>query len=155
MNFLSWNCRGFGNKSKVEALKDFKSLANPSIILLQETKMEESIVLETTKKIFKSCVGITVSSQGASGGIATLWDDQIWNLEVTLSTQHWLLTVLKNRDSRNNITIINVYVPNSYLDKNSCWRSLSMLKNSMDISSCIIGGDFNTHLNSWEKKEVV
>jgi hypothetical protein len=25
MNFLSWNCRGFGNRSKVEALKDLKS----------------------------------------------------------------------------------------------------------------------------------
>jgi exonuclease III len=111
---------GIGNKSKVEALKDFKSLANPYVILLQETKMEESIVLETTKNIFKSCIGIAVSSQGASGGITTLWDDQIWNLEVTLITQHWLLKVLKNRDSRNNITIINVYVPNSYSDKNSC-----------------------------------
>jgi endonuclease/exonuclease/phosphatase family metal-dependent hydrolase len=27
-----------------------------------------------------------------------------------------------------------------------------MLKNTIDLSSCIIGGDFNTHLNSGEKK---
>jgi exonuclease III len=104
MNFLSWNCRGFGNKSKVEALKYLKVLAKPSVILLQETKMEESIVLETTKKVFKFCGGTTVSSQGASSGIATLWDEHIWNLEVTLNTQHWLLTVLKNKDSSNSIS---------------------------------------------------
>jgi hypothetical protein len=117
--------------------------------------MEESVVLETTKKVFKNCGGVVVSSQGAFGGISTLWDEQIWNLEVTLNTQHWLLTVLKNRDSNNIISVINVYMPNIYVDKTSCWNSLSMLKNSMDLSSCIIGGDFNTHLNSGEKKEVV
>jgi exonuclease III len=123
-------------------------MANPSVILLQETKMEASTILETTKKVFKATVGAVVSSQGASGGIATLWDEQIWTLEVTLETQSWLLTVLKNKDNSNNISVVNVYMPNSYKDKMACWNSLSELKNSIDLSSCIIGGDFNTHLNS-------
>jgi exonuclease III len=130
-------------------------MANPSVILLQETKMEASIILETTKKVFKTTVGSTVSSQGASGGIETLWDDQIWTLEVTLETQSWLLTVLKNKDNSNIISVINVYMPNSYKDKTACWNSLFMLKNTIDLSSCIIGGDFNTHLNTGEKKEAV
>jgi exonuclease III len=127
-------------------------MANPSVILLQETKMEASSFLETTKKIFKATGGATVSSQGASGDIATLWDEQIWTLEVTLETQRWLLTVLKNKDNNNNIFVVNVYMPNSYKDKMATWNSLSELKNSIDLSSCIIGGDFNTHLNPGEKK---
>jgi hypothetical protein len=45
--------------------------------------MEESVVLETTKKVFKNCGGAAVSSHGTSGGISTLWDEQIWKLEVT------------------------------------------------------------------------
>jgi exonuclease III len=53
MNLLSWNCRGFGSKSKVESLRDLKTMANPSVILLQETKMEASTILETTKKFSK------------------------------------------------------------------------------------------------------
>jgi hypothetical protein len=63
--------------------------------------MEESVVLETTKKVFKNCGGAVVSSHGTSGGISTLWDEQIWKLEVTQTTQHWLLTVLKNKESNN------------------------------------------------------
>jgi hypothetical protein len=42
---------------------------------------------------------------------------------------------------------------NSFKDKMACWNCLSKLKNTIDISSCIIGGDFNTHLNLVEKKE--
>jgi exonuclease III len=98
MNLLSWNCRGFGRNFKAEALRDLKNMANPSVILLQETKMEASTILETKKKVFKTTTGTTVSSQGASSGITSLWDDQIWTLEVTLETQSWLLIVLKNKD---------------------------------------------------------
>jgi hypothetical protein len=43
-------------------------------------------------------------------------------------------------------------MPNSYADKVSCWNSLSVFKTSMDLSSYIIGGDFNSHLNSGEEK---
>jgi exonuclease III len=152
MNFLSRNCRGFVKRSKAESLKDLKILTKPSVILLQETKMEDSFVLETTKKDFKNCGGVVVSSQGTSVGIATLWEKQIWNLEVTLNTQHCLLIVLKNRNSSNIISVINVYIPNIYVDKARCCNSLSVPKNSMDLPSCIIRGDFNTCLNSGEKK---
>jgi exonuclease III len=152
MIFLSWNCRGFDNKSKAEALKYLNKMANPSVILLQETKMDASSLLEATKKKFKATGGAVVSSQGASGGIATLWDEKIWTSEVTLETQSWLLTVLKNKDNNNNIFVVNVYMPNSYKDKMATWNSLSELRNSIDLSTCIIGGDFNTHLNPGEKK---
>jgi exonuclease III len=74
MIFLSWNCRGFGSKLKAEALKDLKKMASPSIILLQETKMDSMSILEATSKLFKNTGGATVNSQGASGGIATLWN---------------------------------------------------------------------------------
>jgi exonuclease III len=156
MNFLSWNYRGFDSKFKVESLRDLKKMTKPSVILLQETKMEASTILETTKKVFKATVGTAViSSRGASGGIVTLWDDQIWTLEVTLETQSCLLTVSKNKDNSNSISIVNVYMPTSFKDKMACWNCLSELKNTIDLSSCIIGGDFNTHLNLVEKKKAV
>jgi hypothetical protein len=82
--------------------------------------MEASTILETTKKVFKATAVATVSSQGASDGIKNLWDDQIWTLEVTLKTQNWLLIVLKNKDNNNNISVVNVYIPNSYKDKMAC-----------------------------------
>jgi exonuclease III len=50
MKLLSWNCRGFNSNSKVEALRDLVKIENPSVILLQETKMEDSSALEQAKK---------------------------------------------------------------------------------------------------------
>ena len=41
---------------------------------------------------------------------------------------------------------------NSYIDKMETWNSLSDLRNSIDPSSCIIGGDLNTHLSPGGKK---
>ena len=117
--------------------------------------MEASTILETTKKVFKATTGAVVRSQEASGSIETLWDDQIWTLQVTLETQSWLLIVLKNKDNNNRISIVSVYMPNSYKDKMASWNSLFALKNTIDLSSCIIGGYFNTHLNIGGEKEEV
>jgi hypothetical protein len=41
-------------------------------------------------------------------------------------------------------------MPNSYKDKMVCCNSLSILKNTIDISSCIIGGYFYTQLKTGE-----
>jgi exonuclease III len=121
-------------------------MVNPSIILLKETK------IEATRKIYKTTGGIVAISQGASGGIATIWNEQIWASEVTFETQNWILTTLKNKDDNNIITMINIYMPNSYKDKLAAWASLSNLRNTMDLATCIIEGDLNTHLNQGEKK---
>jgi len=45
IKFLSWNCKGFGNNMKVEALRDLINIEKPSMILFQETKMEETVAL--------------------------------------------------------------------------------------------------------------
>jgi hypothetical protein len=49
--------------------------------------------------------------------------------------------------------MINIYMPNSYKDKLAAWASLSNLRNTMYLATCIIEGDLNTHLNQGEKKE--
>ena len=55
---------------------DLISLHQPDILLIQETKMEESAFLQTSKKIWKKKGSAALSSRGASGGIGTLWDDR-------------------------------------------------------------------------------
>jgi hypothetical protein len=114
--------------------------------------MEAKSILEATSRLYKNTGGTTVSSQGASGGIATLWNEKIWSSEVISDTQNWILTVLKNKDNNSFITVINIYMPNTYRDKLATWASLSDLRNSVDLPSCIIGGDLNTHLSPGGKK---
>jgi exonuclease III len=46
MNLVSWNCRGLGNPSKIEVVKELLK-ADPSyILMLQETKIEGQSILE-------------------------------------------------------------------------------------------------------------
>jgi exonuclease III len=137
---------------KVEALKDLVSLEKPSVILLQETKMEEIVALESAKKALKNNNGLALSSTGASGDILTLWDEKLWQLEVSFRAKHWILTILRNKDFDSKYSFINVYMPNQYSEKLDCWSSLFALKDSIDLNTVIVGGDFNTHLNQGEKK---
>ena len=50
MRIVSWNCRGLGNPSKVEAVKDLMKTEPAEILLLQETKIEGDTLLEISKK---------------------------------------------------------------------------------------------------------
>ena len=53
MNIFSWNCRGLGNPSKDETVKDLIRMASPNVLLLQETKIEEDNLLSLRKKNWK------------------------------------------------------------------------------------------------------
>ena len=53
MIVLSWNCRALGSKSKEESLRDLIRVEKPTIILIQETKLEEVEELQIGKNIWK------------------------------------------------------------------------------------------------------
>ena len=50
MKVLSWNYRGLGSKAKEEATKELIRLAQPDILLIQETKMEKDAFLQVNAK---------------------------------------------------------------------------------------------------------
>ena len=72
MKVISWNCRGLGSKGKEEAMLDLISLHQPDILLIQETKLEETAFLQISKKFWKKNGTAALSSRGASRGIGTL-----------------------------------------------------------------------------------
>ena len=53
MQFVSWNCRGMGSKTKEEAIKDLVRMNSLEILLIQETKMEEPETIQASKKFWK------------------------------------------------------------------------------------------------------
>ena len=57
MSIVSWNCRGIGNSSKVEVVKDILRMASPDVLLLQETKIDEDSLLSQSKKNWKKMQG--------------------------------------------------------------------------------------------------
>jgi exonuclease III len=71
MKVVSWNCRGLGSRDKKEVRKLLKT-ENPSILLLQETKMRDLETLQEMQRIWKKGEGKAISSRGALGGIGTI-----------------------------------------------------------------------------------
>ena len=57
MNFVSWNYRGLGNSSKVEAVNDLIRMDSPDVLMLQETKIDEDSLLSISCKRWKTNVG--------------------------------------------------------------------------------------------------
>eukprot|EP00253_Pinus_taeda_P008155 PITA_08155 len=88
-----------GSSLKMKAIKDLLNQEQPDILLIQETKTnEKDFILQTQR--FKNYTGTSKGSDGASGGIGTLWNknkDKIscWNtLEADLSSIHSRLIIL-------------------------------------------------------------
>jgi len=120
MNLVSWNCRGLGNPSKIEAVKDLMKSEPSDILMLQETKIEGQALLEISSSKWNKRTGKTVSLRGTSGGLATLWNDDLFHLKNHKETQHWIHTELMHKASKLSISLFNLYVPVSYYEKREC-----------------------------------
>ena len=151
MKVLSWNCRGLGSKSKEEAMMDLVSLHQPDIFLIQETKMEEAAFLQVSTKFWKKQGKAAISSRGASGGIGTLWDDKKFEAIDIKYSSNWILTLLRKKDTNTLVRIFNIYAPNSFADKKTCWNLLRE-ERSNQLGNVILGGDFNVTLSQDERK---
>eukprot|EP00253_Pinus_taeda_P036265 PITA_36265 len=76
--------------------------------MLQETKIEGQALLEISSSKWNKRIGKAVSSRGTSGGLATLWTKDLFQLNKYHETQHWIFTELKHnakQSSPNNIII--------------------------------------------------
>jgi len=70
MKIVSWNYRGMGTRTKEEAMKSLTRLEAPDILLIQETKMEDTTFLQASKKFWNKSEAQAISARGASGGLA-------------------------------------------------------------------------------------
>ena len=110
---------------------DLITIHQPNILLIQETKLEETAFLQTSKKFWKKKGATALSSRGASGGIGTLWDERKFEAMAIKNNTHWILTVLKQKDTNSLVSIINIYAPNSYGEKINCWNLLREERNNL------------------------
>ena len=148
MNCVSWNCRGFGNSTKSEAVNDLIRMASPNVLMLQETKIDEESLLSISSKSWKLNVGKAVSSRGTAGGIATLWNISDFILENSLKSQHWIFTQLCHIPSKKVYCLFNLYVPINLQEKRECWNSLPPFLDANSFSNLIIVEDLNLILNA-------
>ena len=109
---------------KAEAVKDLLKIEPSDILMLQETKIEGKALLDISKKKWKKKVGKAISSRGSSGGLVTLWSEDLFQLKNSHETQHWIFTELMHNPSKLTLSLFNLYVPVLYSEKRDCWTSL-------------------------------
>lgn len=72
MGLLAWSCRGLGSTSTVRSLTDEVKEIDPILVLLAETKAKQNRMKGLQRKL-NLTQGITMPSNGQSGGLAMLW----------------------------------------------------------------------------------
>ena len=133
-------------------MKDLLKIVPSEILLLQETKIEEEALLLPSKTKWNLNVGKVVSVRGTSGGLATLWSADKFQLNNRYATQHWSVTDLFHISSKIFVSLFNLYVHVNYIEKKVCWKLLTDFLEVNSLENIIIVGGLNISLTPNEKK---
>ena len=127
MKLISWNVRGFNSPAKQRILKNMIQQDKPAMVFLQETKCNSTVLETILNRIWLGCRSVSVDASGASGGLAILWNPQVYNLEdfhashfVIQATFHLIGTNIHGHLS-------NVYFPQELQNKMDLLDTLFVL----------------------------
>ena len=90
-------------------------------------KLVEETLLSLSELKWKKKAGIAVTARSSSGGFATLWVEDIFSLENSFKTQHWIFTEIRHLASKTSLSIFNLYVPVNFQEKNIVGRLLQSM----------------------------
>ena len=74
MKLISWNIRGLNGPKKNRILKNIIMREKPQVLFLQETKCNSIALARMAAKVWPGSINIAVDADGASGGLAIVWD---------------------------------------------------------------------------------
>eukprot|EP00253_Pinus_taeda_P017777 PITA_17777 len=139
-----------GSSLKTNAVRDLLKYEQPDLLLLQETKITEQ-EFQNHRKKRKKYAGVATSTAGASGGIGTLWDKNKWEFKEKKAYSWWVRTDIRDKATKDEYTIYNIYAPNHYRDKASCWDTITSNLMTVQGRNIFLGGDLNLIRNADEK----
>ena len=113
-----------GSKVKEEAIRNLIRTEAPDILLIQETKLEDKLFLQISKNLCPKSEARAISARGALGGIGTLWNSNKYALTFEAINTHWLMLKMQNLDTKEIITLFNVYSPVNIREKKECWDTI-------------------------------
>lgn len=139
----SWNVRGLGRHKKCTDVKAGIVATQCSIICCQETKLNAIDRFKAMTFLPPNLRDFDfIPSTGASGGILTAWDSNLWTCSIVIKNQLFLSCKFESKTDDLFFTLTNVYGP---YDPTSKRAFLDLLLNlSLTISGpWAIIGDFN------------
>ncbi|XP_023744854.1 uncharacterized protein LOC111893012 [Lactuca sativa] len=143
MNFMTLNIRGIGDSKKIEWIRKLKLTQSIDFICIQETRVSDFNNIDIV-----GCWGSTnyqcdfVNPTRGSGGILSIWDPRVFRKSNTFSSRHFIATSGEWVGISGAITIVNVYGPQSIVDKRKLWDDLIDLKKGLN-GIWVFTGDFN------------
>ena len=145
MEICSLNVRGLGNKQKRDQVFHWLRQQSASVYFLQETHLnkdsEQDWLTEWGQEAFFS------GSKTNSEGICILFDKSFtFELTKYIDLVPGRLQVVKIKHEEKELTLINIYGYNS--DETSLLNKLQTYLGENEDKTFIIGGDFNTVLNT-------
>lgn len=117
MKILSWNIRGLNSPYKQFLIKLCISDNKVDILLLQETKMKKEVFEKDVLKIWPNANYFLSYVEGASGGIATLWNPLEFKGSLGFFGKSNLMASLEDQSSLEKWNLFNIYAPNFSRDK--------------------------------------
>lgn len=143
-DLLSWNIRGLGRERNRKNLATLIRKNQLRIVCIQETKQE--FINEQQKKEIWDDTDIRVvmqTSTGLSGGIMTFWNNELIELQASVSQSGGLGCKFKERKKWEVFIVINIYAPQDKGAKIELLENLSICLSKEQDTPIIIVGDFN------------
>lgn len=102
-------------------------------------------------RFYKFCESQGSSSDGASEGVATLWNTHFIQGIPLCDDDNHVATLFKHTRDGFSCILFNTYTPNNKVFRRRFWASLSSFRRNHPNTPWLIMGDFNTPLQESEK----
>jgi exonuclease III len=155
MIVLSFNIRGLGGRVKRRRVRELVRDHKVDFLALQETKME--VISESfCRNLWGSdhCEWAFFPSEGASGGILSIWGNSNSNLIFTFMGEGFVGVCLEWGVKKSICFIVNVYSKCELAAKKRLWRNISMCKGGFGSGAWCVVGDFNAVRRPEERRGV-
>ncbi|CAM8905802.1 unnamed protein product [Rhodiola kirilowii] len=146
MKMLCWNCQGLGQPQIVWSLADMVRCYKPQIVGLIETKSDNGRIEALRRKLGFEC-GLGVDSNGRSGGMALWWKEDLQLTVRSFSSYH----IDCDFEVGERIRLTVFYGNPATHRRSETWNLLRSLSYASNFP-CVVLGDFNEVLFSWEVK---
>ena len=105
----------------------------PTILLIQETKLG---YFDNT--VIRSLDGVSVETEGASGGLITLWNKDCFSVKACIFNKRCIILAWEMLALKQEVTFCNVYAPNIESKRKKLWDFLISYQSSFVMPEILI-----------------
>ncbi|XP_020261656.1 uncharacterized protein LOC109837719 [Asparagus officinalis] len=151
MNLTFWNIRGLNKSSKQLLVNKFLLQYHISFIALLETKIKESKLPNSVKRITNDWKWLSNVRNSSKARILILWDPRILDTQIVNISDQQITCAVKSFDGRLDCVISSVYGFNQMEGRKELWADLIHIQKSIGNVPWLICGDFNAMADKDDK----